>query len=74
MAKAKAPVITAETVAKERHKRQMNQSQFWSQVGTTQSAGSRYESNRNIPAPVKKLLYIVYFGGTVSDAKFAAIR
>lgn len=43
-----------------RQKRGMNQSQFWGRVGVTQSGGSRYESERNIPVPVQLLLHIAY--------------
>jgi transcriptional regulator with XRE-family HTH domain len=38
----------------------LNQSEFWGRVGVTQSGGSRYENGRRIPAPVRKLLGIVY--------------
>jgi hypothetical protein len=38
----------------------MNQSQFWSKIGVTQSGGSRYESGRNIPRPVQALLRLVH--------------
>ena len=34
----------------------MNQTDFWSPFGVTQSCGSRYESGRNIPRPVQILL------------------
>jgi transcriptional regulator with XRE-family HTH domain len=30
----------------------MNQEQFWTQIGVTQSGGSRYESGRDMPRPV----------------------
>ena len=43
-----------------RQKHAMNQSQFWGRVGVTQSGGSRYESERNIPVPVQLLLHIAY--------------
>ena len=43
-----------------RRKLGMNQSQFWSKIGVTQSGGSRYESGRNIPRPVQALLRLVY--------------
>lgn len=43
-----------------RRKVRMNQSEFWSRVGTTQSGGSRYESGRDIPEPVQILLNIAY--------------
>lgn len=38
----------------------MNQQQFWSTLGVTQSGGSRYESGRNIPRPVRELLRLVH--------------
>jgi len=38
----------------------LNQQQFWSRLGVTQSGGSRYESGRNIPRPVQHLLRLVH--------------
>lgn len=38
----------------------MNQSEFWSSIGVTQSGGSRYESGRSIPRPVQALLRLVH--------------
>ena len=38
----------------------MNQEQFWTQIGVTQSGGSRYESGREMPRPVKELLRLVH--------------
>lgn len=43
-----------------RRKLGMNQSQFWSKIGVTQSGGSRYESGRNMPKPVRELLRLVH--------------
>ncbi|HPR07327.1 MAG TPA: helix-turn-helix domain-containing protein [Denitromonas sp.] len=43
-----------------RRKLGLNQSQFWSRIGVTQSGGSRYESGRNIPRPVQALLRLVH--------------
>lgn len=56
---------TAERVdAREiRRKLGMNQSQFWSKIGVTQSGGSRYESGRNMPRPVQALLRLVHVEG-----------
>ena len=48
---------------KPRHLRQrlgLNQQQFWSAVGVTQSGGSRYESGRSMPKPVRELLRIMH--------------
>lgn len=38
----------------------MNQVEFWSKLGVTQSGGSRYESGRNMPKPVRELLRLVH--------------
>lgn len=43
-----------------RRKLGLNQQQFWSQIGVTQSGGSRYESGRNMPRPVRELLRLVH--------------
>ena len=43
-----------------RRKLGINQQEFWSQIGVTQSGGSRYESGRNIPKPVRELLRLVH--------------
>lgn len=45
----------------------INQTQFWSRVGVTQSGGSRYESGRKIPKPIQHLLVIAY--GTTKQAQ-----
>jgi hypothetical protein len=38
----------------------LNQQEFWSAVGVTQSGGSRYEQDRRIPKPVMELLRLRY--------------
>ncbi len=38
----------------------LNQEEFWTRIGVTQSGGSRYESGRSMPKPVKELLRLVY--------------
>ena len=58
--------ITGEAALAMRQKTGLNQSRFWSVVGIGQSAGSRYESGRNIPRPVQMLLRIAY--GTKAQA------
>jgi DNA-binding transcriptional regulator YiaG len=40
----------------------LNQREFWSPLGVTQSGGSRYESDRAMPPPVEILLRVVYLG------------
>ncbi|MCG9027057.1 helix-turn-helix domain-containing protein [Laribacter hongkongensis] len=46
-----------------RRKLGMNQQAFWSCIGVTQSGGSRYESGRNMPKPVRELLRLVHVEG-----------
>jgi transcriptional regulator with XRE-family HTH domain len=43
-----------------RKKLGLNQQQFWSKIGVTQSGGSRYESGRNMPKTVRELLRLVH--------------
>lgn len=43
-----------------RKKLGINQLDFWSRIGVTQSGGSRYESGRTMPKPVRELLRLVY--------------
>lgn len=35
-----------------------NQSEFWSRYGVSQSGGSRYESGRTMPQPLKVLMWL----------------
>ena len=52
--------------SKPRHLRQrlgLNQQQFWSAVGVTQSGGSRYETGRSMPKPVVELVRLVHVEG-----------
>lgn len=43
-----------------RRLRGSNQQEFWGRVCVTQSGGSRYESGRDVPAPVAELLRLHY--------------
>ena len=43
-----------------RQKLGLNQNDFWSKVGVTQSGGSRYESGRRMPLPVRELVRLVH--------------
>jgi len=43
-----------------RRKLGLNQQEFWTKIGVTQSGGSRYESGREMPKPVKELLRLVH--------------
>jgi transcriptional regulator with XRE-family HTH domain len=46
-----------------RRRLRLNQQDFWSRVGVTQSGGSRYESGRSMPRPVRELLRLVHIEG-----------
>lgn len=60
MAKTKktltVPSISGAQARAVREKSGKNQHAFWAPLGITQSGGSRYESGRNIPEPVRILL------------------
>ena len=43
-----------------------SQGAFWQRFGVTQSGGSRYESGRTIPQPVRMLMAL-YASGTLGD-------
>jgi transcriptional regulator with XRE-family HTH domain len=43
-----------------RRKLGLNQQEFWTRIGVTQSGGSRYESGREMPKPVRELLRLVH--------------
>lgn len=43
-----------------------NQSVFWQRFGVTQSGGSRYESGRSMPKPVRMLISL-YAAGKATD-------
>ena len=66
--------ITGEAALAMRKKLHVNQSEFWSRVGIGQSAGSRYESGRNIPRPVQMLLRIAYGAKAQAAKQVEALR
>ena len=66
--------ITSEAALSMRKKTGLNQSRFWSVVGIGQSAGSRYESGRNIPRPVQMLLRIAYGAEAQAAKQLEALR
>jgi DNA-binding transcriptional regulator YiaG len=57
-------------IATARKKLGLNQKDFWTRYGVTQSGGSRYESGRNIPKPLAILLWL-HQSGKVSDKDLA---
>ncbi len=50
----------------------MNQTEFWKRFGVTQSAGSRYESGRSLPRPLK-LLMQAQIDGAFDEATLARL-
>ncbi|MBX9812723.1 MAG: hypothetical protein K2Y16_14090 [Burkholderiales bacterium] len=50
-----------------RRRLRLNQQEFWSRIGVTQSGGSRYESGRSMPKPVRELLRLVHIEGIALD-------
>lgn len=51
----------------------MNQSQFWSMMGVTQSGGSRYENGRDIP-PAVQMLLVMFENGTLTQDQLEAAK
>lgn len=56
-----------------RTKTGINQSEFWTRYGVTQSGGSRYESGRNLPTPVAMLIWLRETG-VIDDKQLAAAK
>ena len=52
--------ITGAVALEIRKAKGLNQAEFWGPIGVTQSGGSRYESGRSIPKPVRLLLAIAH--------------
>ena len=50
-----------------RNRLHLNQEEFWSRIGVTQSGGSRYETGRSMPKPVRELLRLVHIEGIELD-------
>ena len=48
----------------------LNQQDFWTRIGVTQSGGSRYESGRGMPRPVRELLRVVH----IEQVDLSAVR
>ncbi len=70
----KLKVYTGSEVRELRRKLHLNQSEFWTPFQTTQSGGSRYESGREIPAPVQVLLNIAFNTYPKAAAIFGELR
>lgn len=57
-----------------RYRTGLNQSDFWSRIGVTQSGGSRYESGRRVPKPVQILLDLAYAPPKAMQKTFLRLR
>lgn len=68
--KSKAAKFNFSDIAGFRRKRGENQLDFWRRFGVTQSGGSRYETGRALPKPVRLLLRL-YADGRISDVDLA---
>jgi transcriptional regulator with XRE-family HTH domain len=53
-----------------RNQCKLNQSDFWSRFGVTQSGGSRYESGRAVPKPLALLIHF-WHSGKITDEDLA---
>lgn len=53
--------------------RNENQTEFWGRFGVTQSAGSRYESGREVPAPLS-MLVLAFAEGALDDVALERLR
>lgn len=64
-------IKTGSQAAKLRNSLGLSQTEFWARVGSSQSAGSRYELGRRLPVPLQILLSIAY-GAYVDAVKIVA--
>jgi DNA-binding transcriptional regulator YiaG len=67
---ARKKKLDSSNIAEDRLKANLNQSDFWSRYGVTQSGGSRYESGRNLPKPLAMLLWL-HRSGKVTNKDLA---
>ena len=74
---ATAPVKKTKLISNYRLTRQklnLNQAEFWSRLGVTQSGGSRYESGRNVPKPTQTVIDLTYGPLNAAVERLAAMR
>ena len=64
--KTKAAKLNLNDIVGYRNALGENQTTFWQRFGVTQSGGSRYESGRTIPKPVR-LLITLFAAGKITD-------
>lgn len=68
--KRKADIVD---IVAERKAAKLNQSEYWTRFGVTQSGGSRYESGRGMPKPLT-LLIRLHRAGKINDKDLAAAQ
>ena len=66
--------ITGAVALEIRKAKGLNQAEFWGPLGVTQSGGSRYESDRNIPEPVQRLADLIHLPEKQSSALLGEMR
>lgn len=69
MPATKKKVALISNYRKLRLKLDLNQTEFWSRLGVTQSGGSRYEDGRKVPKAVAVLAHLIYVKGDDIDAR-----
>lgn len=70
---AKAPKSPLKDLRAYRESLGENQTTFWNRFGVTQSAGSRYESGREMPVPLAILL-LAFAEGLLDDVAIEKLR
>lgn len=70
---AKAPKSPLKDLRAYRESLGENQTTFWNRFGVTQSAGSRYESGRELPAPTA-MLVLAFADGLINEIALARLR
>lgn len=71
MARKRKPDIV--DIVAERKATNLNQSEYWTRFGVTQSGGSRYESGRAMPKPLMILMRL-HRAGTITDKDLASAQ
>ncbi|HEY6896041.1 MAG TPA: XRE family transcriptional regulator [Rhodocyclaceae bacterium] len=67
---ARTAKLNFKNIADHRMKTGLNQSEYWSRYGVTQSGGSRYETGRTIPKAVVALMWLLE-NGKISEKDLA---
>ena len=57
-----------------RQKLNLNQAEFWSRLGVTQSGGSRYETMRRVPKTTQTVIDLTYGPLNAAVERLAAMR